>query len=52
MLRKRERREERGERFFFLRNKRGERLIALDKKCVVILMRTPSDEIFWKVAGK
>ena len=48
MLRKRERREERG--FFFLRNKRGERLIALDKKCVV--MRTPSDEIFWKVAGK
>ena len=46
----RERREEIGERFFFLRNKRGERLIALDKKCVV--MRTPSDEIFWKVTGK
>ena len=36
--------------FFGLRNKRGERLIALDKKCLV--MRTPSDEIFWKVAGE
>ena len=48
MLRKRERRE-----ILFKkkkRNKRGERLVAPDKKCVV--MRTPCDEIFWKVAGK